>query len=81
MYQILKVLFLLSLSSGLMSKEINHKELIFIYNAKSGLVNELLDFAHKIISPETYNCNLCAITYGTFAMDKNYEFCHFFLHI
>ena len=55
-----------------MSKEINHKELIFIYNAKSGLVNELIDFAHKIISPETYDCNLCTITYGTFAMEKNW---------
>ena len=71
MYQILKVLILL-LSSGLMSKEINHKELIFIYNAKSGLVNELVDFAHKIISPETYDCNLCAITYSTFSMEKNW---------
>ena len=72
MYQILKVLFLLLLSSGLMSIEISHKELIFIYNAKSCLVNELIDFAHKIISPETYDCNLCAITYGTFAMEKNW---------
>ena len=73
MYQILKILFLLSLSSGLMSKETTNKELIFIYNAKSGLVNELIDFAHKIISPESYDCNLCAITYGTFAMEKNWD--------
>ena len=68
MYQILKIIFLLSLSSGLMSKEITNKELIFIYNAKSGFINELVDFAHKIISPETYDCNLCTITYGTFKM-------------
>ena len=68
----LKILFLLSLSSGLMSKETTNKELIFIYNAKSGLVNELIDFAHKIISPETYGCNLFAITYGTFAMEKSW---------
>ena len=53
MYQILKIIFLLSLSSGLMSKEITNKELIFIYNAKSGFINELVDFAHKIISPNT----------------------------
>ena len=47
MYQILKIIFLLSLSSGLMSKEITNKELIFIYNAKSGFINELVDFAMK----------------------------------
>ena len=72
MYQILKIIFLLSLSSGLMSKEITNKELIFIYNAKSGFINELVDFAHKIISPNTYDCNLCAITYGTFTMEKSW---------
>ena len=72
MYQILKVIFLLSLSGGLMGKESNHKELIFIYNTKSGFVNELVDFAHKIISPQTYECNLCTITYGTFTMEKSW---------
>ena len=72
MYQIIKILFLLSLSSSLMSKEITSKELIFIYNAKSGLFNELVDFAHKIISPQTYECNLCAITYGTLTMEKGW---------
>ena len=55
-----------------MSKEIEDKELIFIYNAKSGFINELVDFAHKIISPETYDCNLCAITYGSFRMEKRW---------
>ena len=44
---------MLILSGVLMSKEIEQKELIFIYNAKSGFINELVDFAHKIISPET----------------------------
>ena len=55
-----------------MCKEITSQELIFIYNAKSGFINELVDFAHKIISPNTYDCNLCAITYGTFAMEKSW---------
>ena len=49
------------------------KELIFIYNAKSGLVNEMIDFAHKIVSPETYDCNLCAISYGTFTKKKRWS--------
>ena len=51
----------------------NPGELIFIYNAKSGLVNELIDFAHKIVSPSTYNCNLCAISYGNFSMKKKWS--------
>ena len=72
MYKILRLSFLLILSSMLMSKEIDDKELIFIYNAKSGFINELVDFAHKIISPETYDCNLCAITYGAFRMKKRW---------
>jgi len=55
-----------------MSKEITRKELIFIYNAKSGLVNELVDFAHKIFSPDTYDCNLYAMTYGTFIMEESW---------
>ena len=40
------------------------KELIFIYNAKSGLYQAAVDWAHKIISPGTYECSLCSLTYG-----------------
>lgn len=46
------------------------KELIFVYNAKSGLFNKATDFAHKIISSNTYDCNLCAITHGNFGAHK-----------
>ena len=66
------ILLLLFLMSAALCKE-NKSELIFIYNAKSGLVNEFLDFAHKIISPSTYNCNLCAITYDNFSMKKKWS--------
>ena len=38
-------------------------EIIFIYNAKSGTVNSLIDWAHKIVSPDTYECSLCSLTY------------------
>ena len=58
--------------SDALSRE-NESELIFIYNAKSGLVNEFLDFSHKIVSPSTYNCNLCAISYGNFLMKKKWS--------
>ncbi|MBI3520378.1 MAG: hypothetical protein HY062_13635 [Bacteroidetes bacterium] len=49
------------------------KELIFVYNAKSGLFNKATDFAHKIVSPQTYNCSLCSITYGNFSVHKEWS--------
>ena len=45
-------------------------KLIFIYNADSGLLPLLKDFTHKIISPSTYPCSLCVLTYGTFSESK-----------
>lgn len=45
-------------------------KLIFVYNANSGIHNSILDSAHKIISPDTYACNLCDITYGTIREDS-----------
>ncbi len=41
--------------------------LVFVYNANSGKVNALLDSLHKITNPLTYNCNLCALTFGNFS--------------
>ena len=39
------------------------RELLFVYNADGGLWNGLLDLAHKTVSPSTYQCSLCALTY------------------
>ncbi len=39
-------------------------KLLFVYNANSGAMNALLDSAHKLLSPSTYNCNLCDLTFG-----------------
>lgn len=47
--------------------------LIFVYNADSGFVNTLLDIGHKIVSPQTYSCNLCAITHSTFSMRDEWK--------
>ncbi len=47
--------------------------LVFVYNADSGLVNTLLDIGHKIVSPQTYACNLCAITHSTFSMRDDWK--------
>ncbi len=40
------------------------RKLVFVYNADSGLFNLLGDAAHKLLSPGTYRCNLCALTHG-----------------
>lgn len=42
--------------------------LIFIYNANGGALAALGDMVHKIASPATYPCSLCALTYGAVAM-------------
>lgn len=47
--------------------------LIFVYNADSGLFNALADWAHKILSPETYACRLCAVTYDNFGMRREWK--------
>lgn len=40
------------------------RKLIFVYNANSGMFNTLTDIAHKVFSPQTYECNLCAISHS-----------------
>lgn len=49
------------------------KTLVFVYNAKNRLFNKLSNFAHKLISPNTYACNLCAITYSEFGMRNEWK--------
>ncbi|SNR28671.1 hypothetical protein [Hymenobacter mucosus] len=43
-------------------------ELLFVYNANAGALNGLLDTLHKTLSPSTYACSLCAVTYGAARM-------------
>ncbi len=47
--------------------------LVFVYNADSGLFNLLTDIAHKIFSPQTYNCNLCAVTHDRFGIKDEWR--------
>ena len=42
--------------------------LVFVYNADGGLLRSLADAVHKTVSPRTYPCSLCALTYGTATM-------------
>ena len=48
-------------------------QLIFVYNADTGLFSVVTDYAHKIISPKTYPCNLCALTYGNMGMNNKWK--------
>ena len=49
------------------------KELILIYNAKSGLANSIIDAGHKLISPKTYQCSLCSLTYNNFGKKSKWS--------
>tara|TARA_R110000850_G_scaffold203228_1_gene329496 strand:- start:113366 stop:113743 length:378 start_codon:yes stop_codon:yes gene_type:complete len=48
-------------------------KLLFIYNVNSGKINGYLDVLHKVVSPKTYSCNLCDITYGIFTENKAWK--------
>ena len=49
------------------------KELFLIYNANSGFFNVIKDALQKSISPSTYSCNLCGLTYGTIRMKSKWK--------
>jgi predicted nuclease with TOPRIM domain len=48
-------------------------ELILVYNADSGFFNIVKDGLNKVVSPSTYQCNLCALTYGTIRMKDEWK--------
>jgi hypothetical protein len=51
----------------------NISTILFVYNADSGLLNAVADYVHKAVSPKTYGCNLCAITYSNTGMKKKWR--------
>ncbi len=48
-------------------------KLIFVYNADSGVINTLIDIGHKALSPQTYQCNLCGLTFGLVREHKQWK--------
>ena len=48
-------------------------ELILVYNADSGFFNIIKDALHKTVAPSTYQCNLCALTYGKVRMKDQWK--------
>ncbi|MFX0005544.1 MAG: hypothetical protein ACFFAV_02325 [Candidatus Hermodarchaeota archaeon] len=50
------------------------KKLIFVYNADSGgFFTGIKDTLHKTFRKSTYQCNLCAVTFGAFGMKKDWK--------
>ncbi|MDH5408075.1 MAG: hypothetical protein OEZ33_09255 [Gammaproteobacteria bacterium] len=47
-------------------------QLVFVYNADSGLFNTVSDIAHKILSPSTYSCQLCQLTHSYFSVKQDW---------
>jgi hypothetical protein len=43
-------------------------QLVIVYNAKAGLLAGAFDSIHKLVSPDTYECDLCALTHGLVSM-------------
>jgi hypothetical protein len=53
--------------------EDTEKALIFVYNADSGLLSALNDGILKIVSPSTYQCRLCSLTFGVVQMKSRWK--------
>jgi hypothetical protein len=49
------------------------QELIFVYNANGDFFSTVTGFAHKIVSPATYQCHLCALTFGNFSVKQGWK--------
>lgn len=49
-----------------------NQQLIFVYNADSGIWNGTMDVMHKVFSPSTYSCHLCKITYGALSVKSKW---------
>lgn len=49
------------------------RRLVIVYNAEAGLLAGVMDSVHKIVSPSTYPCQLCAVTYGLAAMKRDWR--------
>lgn len=48
------------------------KKLVFVYNGDSGLVNGVMHYLHKRISPDTYPCQLCGVIYDGMSVKQEW---------
>lgn len=49
------------------------EKLVFVYNADGGVLNSIMDSAHKLFAPSTYECALCAVTHGVVSMRSEWK--------
>jgi hypothetical protein len=49
------------------------RRLVMVYNANAGILAGVMDSVHKIVSPATYDCQLCAVTYGLTSMKRDWR--------
>lgn len=48
------------------------QKLIFVYNGDSGVVNGVMHYLHKRISPDTYPCELCGMVYDGMSLKQEW---------
>lgn len=56
-----------------LSSMASSKKIIFVYNADSGLFSTVTDYVHKLLSPSTYACSLCALTHHHAGMKQEWK--------
>lgn len=47
--------------------------LLLVYNANNDRISKAFDVLHKMVSPKTYQCDLCKLTHGNFRMKSQWE--------
>jgi hypothetical protein len=52
---------------------VSQRRLVIVYNAEAGLAAGVMDSLHKLVSPGTYPCQLCAVTYGLATMKREWR--------
>jgi hypothetical protein len=48
------------------------KKLVFVYNGDSGIVNGVMHYLHKRLSPDTYPCELCGMVYDGMSVKQEW---------
>jgi hypothetical protein len=51
----------------------SEKNLVFIYNADSGILPKMKDYVHKVAEDEAAGCNLYAVTHSPIGMKKEWR--------
>lgn len=49
------------------------RAIVLAYNAYGGIFPGLVDVIHKEIFPDSYPCNLCYLSFGTFSIKKEWK--------